>query len=139
MHGNCIDNELQDWFDFKIPQTRVSSDLIEKYLNKPTPVNINPAAMVVWTGVEPIIIHGKKGKVSLQLHVNTHSFTLEQLTEHEAIWLCKVLKSSMPGNTQLMKLCDWDNSYSQEVSQPFDLFLTSRNWNKLRKNGLLVV
>jgi hypothetical protein len=38
-----------------------------------------------------------------------------------------------------MKLADWENSYEQEVCQPFDLFLTSRNWNKLRKNGLLVV
>jgi hypothetical protein len=45
----------------------------------------------------------------------------------------------MTDNAQLMKLGDWESSYEQEVSQPFDLFLTSRNWNKLRKNGLLVV
>jgi hypothetical protein len=139
MHGNCIDNELQDWFDFKIPPTKVAPDLIEKYLNQPTPINLNAFAIVVWTGVEPIIVHEKKGKATLQMNINNHSFALEQLSEAEANWLCKVLKSSMTGSEKLMKLTDWENSYEQEVCQPFDLFLTSRNWNKLQKNGLLVV
>ena len=34
MHGICFDYELQDWFDFKIPQTKISPDYIISCLEK---------------------------------------------------------------------------------------------------------
>jgi hypothetical protein len=28
MHGICFDYELQEWFDFKIPKTKIPEDFI---------------------------------------------------------------------------------------------------------------
>jgi hypothetical protein len=30
MHGICFDYELQEWFEFKIPKTKISGDYLQR-------------------------------------------------------------------------------------------------------------
>ncbi len=39
MHGICFDYDLQDWFDFKIPKTKVPSNFIQNCLKKGTTIH----------------------------------------------------------------------------------------------------
>jgi hypothetical protein len=48
MHGICFDYELQEWFEFKIPKTKISGDYI--FLEVADDFNIKSAAncLVRW-------------------------------------------------------------------------------------------
>jgi copper(I)-binding protein len=54
MHGICFEYDLQDWFDFKIPNTKIPSDYIVSCLEKEVDFNIKPSAKIVWIGGKSI-------------------------------------------------------------------------------------
>ena len=54
MHGICIDYDLQEWFDFKIPNTTISPDHILSCLEEDTNFEIKPSAKIIWIGGLPI-------------------------------------------------------------------------------------
>lgn len=64
MHGICFDYELQDWFEFKIPKTKISPDFIFDALQEDDDFNIKPTAKIVWLGgshLQNILPNPKKG------------------------------------------------------------------------------
>jgi hypothetical protein len=53
MHGICFDYDLQDWFDFKIPKTKIPSDYIVSCLRKRSVVCCKTFGLkVIWIGGE---------------------------------------------------------------------------------------
>ena len=62
MHGICFDYELQDWFDFKIPKTKIGADFIFDALQEENNFNIKPTAKIVWLGGKPTVEHFTKSK-----------------------------------------------------------------------------
>jgi hypothetical protein len=52
MHGICFDYELQEWFEFKIPKTKIS-ETISSTLRED--FNIKSAAKIVWLGGKPSV------------------------------------------------------------------------------------
>ena len=62
MHGICFDYELQDWFDFKIPKTKIPQDFIHNALQEEVGFNIKPNAKIVWLGGMPTIEFFTKSK-----------------------------------------------------------------------------
>ena len=55
MHGICFDYDLQDWFDFKVPKTKIPPDYIISCLEKEQRFSFKPNTKVVWLGSNPII------------------------------------------------------------------------------------
>src|SRR5690606_4961850 len=55
MHGICFDYPLQDWFDFKIPNTKIQSDFIHNALQNESDFNTKPSAKIVWIGGNPAL------------------------------------------------------------------------------------
>jgi len=68
MHGICFDYELQEWFDFKIPKTKIHPDFISNALEEEedldcfVPRNDKPNAKIVWLGGKPLVEHFTKSK-----------------------------------------------------------------------------
>ncbi|MBX9807959.1 MAG: radical SAM protein, partial [Flavobacteriaceae bacterium] len=62
MHGICFDFELQEWFDFKIPKTKIHPDFIANALEEEEDFNIKPTAKVVWLGGKPFVEYFTKSK-----------------------------------------------------------------------------
>jgi hypothetical protein len=62
MHGICFDYELQDWFEFKIPKTKIHPDFIANALEEAEDFNIKPTAKIVWLGGKPLVEHFTKSK-----------------------------------------------------------------------------
>jgi hypothetical protein len=76
MHGICFDYALQDWFDFKIPNTKIQPDFIYNALQDSSDFNTKPSAKIVWIGGKPtheIFTKSKKG----------NSWEMMQLTFHD--------------------------------------------------------
>jgi len=144
MHGICFDYELQDWFDFKIPRTKIPADFIEKALNDGDQFNTKPTAKVVWIGGKPsteYFTKSKKGNTwemaSLTFHDKKETFTV-QTNKKEGEWLTAVLDKVSISNEKVYTFQEIKADFEQEMEN-FELFWYAKPINTLREYGLLVL
>ncbi|MCC9073620.1 radical SAM protein [Flavobacterium sp. F-65] len=144
MHGICFDYELQDWFDFKIPKTKIGSDFIYDALQESEDFNIKPTAKIVWLGGKPFtesFTKSKKGNswemLTLTFHDKKESFSI-QTNKNEGEWLVEILQKISVAKTKTYNFqeikADFETSF-----EDFELFWYSKPVNTLREFGLLVL
>lgn len=146
MHGICFDYELQDWFDFKIPKTKIHPDFIFNALEEQNDFNTKPNAKIVWLGGKPlaeIFTKSKKGRswemMSLTFHDKKESFTI-QTSKGEGEWLIDILSKISISNTKNYTFQEVKNDFENQASlEDFELFWYSKPINTLREFGLLVL
>lgn len=145
MHGICFDYPLQDWFDFKVPQTKVPHDYIYNVLQDDDSFNIKPTAKIVWTGGKPSVSHftkTKKGRTfemaSLTFHDKKESFEV-QVSQEQAAWLAGFLNEAVPGAAAVKTFMQAKQGYESSGMEDFELFWYSKPVNTLREYGLLVL
>lgn len=144
MHGICFDYELQDWFDFKIPKTKIKPDFIFGALKEEADFNIKPTAKIVWLGGKPAIEYFTKSKkgnswemMSLAFHDKKESFTI-QTNKPEGEWLVKMLQKISVSNTKTYSFQQVKADFETQL-EDFELFWYSKPINTLREFGLLVL
>jgi len=144
MHGICFDYELQDWFEFKIPRTKIPADFIEKALNEDQNFNTKPTAKVVWLGTSPeaeYFTKTKKGNswemATLTFHDKKETFTI-QTSKTEGEWLVSILNKIRVASGQTYSFQDVKSDFEKEMKN-FELFWYSKPINILREFGLLVL
>ena len=144
MHGICFDYELQDWFDFKIPKTKVPDDFIYNALEEKNDFNIKSTSKIVWLGGTPIVEHFTKSKkgnswemVTLVFQDKKESFSI-QTNKNEGEWLvemlCKIAVNSSKGYSFQEVKSDFESKL-----EDFELFWYSKPIYTLRNFGLLVL
>ena len=143
MHDIGFEFNLQDWFDFKIPKTKIPSYFIEQCLQKEELFTIRPNARIVWLGNAPdseTSIKSKKGKsiemAHLKFYMKSKNFTLK-LEKEKGLWFVGILNKLTPDKNPVtfaqLKVefeSQWEN---------FEIFWYSKPVNILRKNGLLAL
>ncbi|MBF4472893.1 B12-binding domain-containing radical SAM protein [Flavobacterium sp. HJJ] len=144
MHGICFDYELQDWFDFKIPKTKIGSDFIFDALQEEADFNIKPTAKIVWLGGKPsaeTFTKSKKGNswemLALTFHDKKQSFTI-QTSKAEGEWLAEMLQKLSVSNAKTYSFQEVKNDFEIQL-EDFELFWYSKPVNVLREFGLLVL
>jgi hypothetical protein len=144
MHGICFDYELQDWFDFKIPKTKIGADFIFDALQEETNFNIKPTAKIVWLGGKPSIVtftKSKKGNswemMALTFHDKKESFSV-QTNKTEGDWLVEMLQKLSVSNVKTYSFQEVKTDFEQQL-EDFELFWYSKPVNTLREFGLLVL
>ena len=144
MHNICFDYPLQDWFDFKIPKTKISSDYIANCLHKEADFNIKPSAKIVWIGGMPAAenyIKTKKGTswemTKLFFNGKTYSFEIS-LEKDKANWLVHALRAVAVGNDKKTTLAELKTDF-ETTFDDFELFFYSKPIATLRQFGLLVL
>jgi hypothetical protein len=97
MHGICFDYDLQEWFDFKIPKTKIPPDFIYNCLEKEENFTTKPNAKIIWLGGTPQVeffTKSKKGTswemMKLTFHNKTQTFDITVNAE-EGKWLVAIL------------------------------------------------
>lgn len=144
MHGICFDYELQDWFDFKIPRTKIPSDFIERAITEEDNFNTKPTAKIVWLGGEAFADYFTKSKkghswemTSLTFHNKKESFTI-QTNKKEGEWLISMLQKIAVSNEKVYTFSEVKNDFEKDMEN-FELFWYSKPVNTLRESGLLVL
>ena len=144
MHGICFDYDLQEWFDFKIPKTKIPANFIEHALNNDDNFNTKPTAKVVWIGGNPsaeYFTKSKKGNswemASLIFHDKKQSFTV-QTNKSEGEWLVSILDKIHLSNEKVYTFAEVKADFEIEMEN-FELFWYSKPVNTLREFGLLVL
>lgn len=145
MHGICFDYELQDWFEFKVPRTKIVHDYIYNVLQDDDSFNVKPTAKVVWTGGKPVVSYftkNKKGRsfetASLTFHDKKESFTV-QVDKEQGEWLASFLVKSAVSGKEVMTFAKAKQSYEDAGLDDFELLWYSKPVNTLRDYGLLVL
>ncbi|MBE9576265.1 B12-binding domain-containing radical SAM protein [Flavobacterium proteolyticum] len=143
MHGICFDYDLQDWFDFKIPKTKIPSDFIYNCLEKEQNFSVKPNAKIVWIGGTPqteIFTKSKKGNswemMKLTFHNKTQSYDIS-LNAEEGKWLVDTLDKISVFAENKMTFSQLKSDFEQQFDD-FELFWYSKPIQILRSTSLLV-
>ena len=148
MHGICFDYELQDWFDFKVPKTKITKDFIENALIK-SDIDYNhlvlkPNSKVVWVGGTPNVEHSTKSKkgntwviMTLTFHNKKESFVI-QIEKEKGEWLLKMLEKIGVLNPKVTNLKTLKEDFELDFKD-FELFWFSKPIDTLRNAGLLIL
>lgn len=141
MHGMCFDYDLQAWFDFKIPNTKIAPDFIENAIFETTDFSLKPATKIIWIGNLPIVDYFTKSKkghtwemAKLSFHFKTETIEIS-LEKNQANWLVKTIKSL---SNQSLLLKDIKIDFESQF-EDFELFWFSKQISLLRNSGLLVL
>ncbi|PTT16862.1 radical SAM protein, partial [Flavobacterium sp. HMWF030] len=144
MHGICFDYELQDWFDFKIPKTKIDPDFIFNALEEGDDFSTKPNAKVVWLGGKPSVeafTKSKKGNtwemMSFTFHDKKESFNI-QTNKNEGEWLVDILTKITISNAKNYTFQEVKTDFETNLDD-FELFWYSKPVNTLREFGLLVL
>ena len=141
MHGICFDYDLQDWFEFKIPKTKIQPNFIENAIFDTSDFSIKPTAKIIWIGNQPIVEHftkSKKGnswemtKLTFHFKSDTVEITLEK---DFANWLVNILPP-IAMKSGLLK--DIKQDFETHF-EDFELFWFSKPIKTLRESGLLIL
>ena len=145
MHGICFDYPLQDWFEFKIPKTKIPHDFIENAILEPDSFEVKSNAKIVWIGGKPLIEHitkSKKGKsweiTQFTFHDKKESFFV-QMNREEGTWFVNVLTDISVENAKIKSFQQIKSEYEEKGLENFELFWNSKPLKTLKSFGLLVL
>ena len=145
MHGICFDFPLQDWFDFKVPRTKIPGDYIYNAIHEDENSFAKPTAKVIWLGNKPVIstyTKSKKGNswemASLDFHTKKEAFAIS-VGKEQGIWLGAILEKIVVSNLKTFTYQEIKTDYENFGFEDFELFWYSKPINTLREQGLLVL
>ena len=144
MHGICFDYDLQDWFDFKIPKTKIPSDFIYNCLQKEQNFSTKSNAKIVWIGGKPqteIFTKSKKGNswemMKLTFHNKTQTYDISVNAE-EGKWLLDALEKISVYTENKITFSQLKSDFETHF-EDFELFWYSKPIQILRSTSLLTL
>ena len=144
MHGVGFDNPLQDWFDFKIPDTNVEWDFIQNSLEESNYFKTKSTAKIVWLGGFPQVSISKKSKkgktkeiLKMTFHDKLESFEIS-MEKQKGDWFLGVLKKLSVYDTTSLNFSALKSDFESKFDN-FELFWYSKPINILREYGLLAL
>ena len=144
MNGVGFDMPLSEWFDFKIPRTKISEHYIENSISSIVDTITKPNSKIVWLGGQPIAsnyVVSKKGKqvemIQLVFHSSTDQFEIS-LEKEQADWLMEMLQKLSIKETRGFTYSQIKQKFETNFSN-FEMFWYSNQLTELRANGLLAI
>ncbi|MBP1841039.1 B12-binding domain-containing radical SAM protein [Formosa algae] len=144
MHGIGFDLPLQDWFDFKVPDTTIDSECIYNALQIEPNFSVKPTAKIVWLGKTPFVeevYKTKKGTTYTSLKMTFYDKTAAfQITTplEEGEWLLQTLEKLSPRSASIKSFNMLKKDFESQFEN-FELFWFSKPINTLKEHGLLVL
>jgi len=144
MHGIGFELPLQEWFDFKIPNTTINDDFIVASLENEEYNITKPSAPIIWLGGEPIVSEYSKSKkgntwqmLRLSFFDKVENFEIT-LAQDKGEWLLNKLKELAKNENGLVTFSQLKKDFESQFSD-FELFWYSKPIHILRERGLLVL
>jgi hypothetical protein len=142
MHGVCLQDNLQKWFEIKVPTTSIAKNYIQEVLDLHV-ANHLPSAKIIFIGNMPSVTfftQSKKGLTrelaTLVFETNTKSIAIN-LPQLQGQWLVDIIKQLHEGVPFTMNALM--QHYAAAGLQDFDLFWYNKPMHKIAQVGLLVL
>ncbi len=145
MYGICFEYPLQDWFDFKVPRTKVAANYIEAALQEGELELLKPTAKIIWLGIAPSVSYFTKTKKGQSWDMATLSFhtkkeTLEiKLDKAQGDWLAGILPEISPASGKLWTFQEVQGHYEAAGLDGFEAFWYGKGMTQLKEKELLAV
>lgn len=143
MHGINFEMPLQEWFDFKIPRTKIHPDYIHDCLLDDGQFNLKLNSKVVFLTKNVIAENRIKNKKKysgpytlLTFHLKTNIVKVE-LEEDKAKWLMEILDENAIQNQKKPTIQQLKNKF-EENFEDFELFWFSKPMQQLKENGVIL-
>jgi hypothetical protein len=148
MHGICFEYPLQEWFDFKIPRTKVPKNYIENALledddGSASRFMLKPSSKLVWLGKKPLVSYSsttKKGQTfqtaNLTFHDKKETFSIK-INQAQGDWLVEMLDKISTKKLKTYTFQEIKTDYEAAGFEDFELFFYNKPVNVLRDYGLL--
>ena len=144
MHGIGFEVPVEDWFDFKVPNTTIDPDFINNSLATETILSTKPNAKVVWLGATPLVSEftkTKKGQTRhlLQLAFHTKTDCIELVLEKETgEWFLNTLEILIPTSEKQTTYKQLKTDFETHF-EDFEIFWHSKSLQTIKQLGLLVL
>ncbi len=145
MYGIGFDMPLSNWFDFKVPRTKIARDYIENALADDVNPSLKPTAKIVWLGKMPTVqyfVKTKKGKQTdmamLSFQGKKDTFTLK-ISKTHSDWVLDILPKISTSNATILTFQDLKTDYEAAGLDDFELFWYNKPINALCDYGLLAL
>jgi len=145
MHGICFDFLLQDWFDFKVPRTKVPPDFIKNAIDAKDFEIPSPSAKVYWLGGAVFARYFSKKKKNQTFEMAELTFfnkkenLVIQLKQDEGKWLFEQIPVLSVSSNKQTTYTEIEKSFEDQTGSDFMLFWNSPAMKELRENGLLIL
>ena len=143
MHGINFEMPLQDWFDFKIPNTNIHPDYIHDCLLVEDDFKFKGNSKIIFLAKNPVVenfVKSKKGNSwnvsQLSFHLNTNIVKIE-LDQEKAQWLLNIIQENPIEKPQKTTLLQLKNNF-EESFDDFELFWFSKPMQQLKENGIIL-
>lgn len=143
MHGINFEMPLQDWFDFKIPNTNIHPDYIHDCLLVEDDFKFKGNSKIIFLAKNPVVenfVKSKKGNSwnvsQLTFHLNTNIVKIE-LDQEKAQWLLNIIQENPIEKPQKTTLLQLKNNF-EESFDDFELFWFSKPMQQLKENGIIL-
>ena len=141
MQGIGFDLPLQEWFEFKVPRTKVPKNYIEIAISEEEDFITRPSSKVVWLGKKPLIVYSNSKKsdtATLNFHSKREEFSIKT-NKNQGDWLVEILDLISPKNKKIYTFQEVQNHYENAGLQDFELFWYNKPVNSLGEYGLLIL
>jgi hypothetical protein len=141
MQGIGFDLPLQEWFEFKVPKTKVPKNYIEIAVSEEDEFVLRQSSKVVWLGKKPLVAYSssKKGEIAtLSFHNKREEFSIKT-SKIQGDWLAEILGLISPKNKKIYTFQEVQNHYENAGLKDFELFWYNKPVNGLGEYGLLVL
>lgn len=136
MHGTCFDFPLQEWFDFRIPETTIDNEYIINCLETEEYFEIKPNHKIIWLGGNHFNSSQKGKKIIIIFYTNTDNFEIS-IEKEKGEWLIGILKR-LSNSEVFLTYSQLKTNFKQNFDD-FELFWYSKPIDILRDNGVLLV
>ncbi|MEJ6696544.1 MAG: radical SAM protein [Saprospiraceae bacterium] len=144
MHGICFEYDLQEWFDFEIPQTSIAPDYIINCIESEPFPQVKSSSKIVWLGNMPTIeIYQGESKglqveyMQMTFHDKRSSHEISMVSD-KGQWLIDNLEDLKIDEGSIMTYGQLKSSYEESLDD-FTLFWFGDSMTAMREIGLLVL
>ncbi|MEZ4979847.1 MAG: radical SAM protein [Chitinophagales bacterium] len=140
MHGLGLEENLQTWFQFKVPKPSISKNFILHCLSNKEE-KYKHVQHIYWIGKEPLVSkqkNGKKEELTFEFFTKKNSFEL-RFDVDTGVWLEAALNKINLASKSNMNFDEFKQDYAVNVKSSFDKFWSSKQVQTLRSNGLLLL
>ena len=144
MHGIGFEIPVNEWFDFKVPKTKIRPDFIENSINSDPFPTSKPSSKPIWLGGTPLTSNysiSKKGKAveMTQWIIHLKDDCIEiNLEEAKAEWFMMQLEILSIFNQEQRTISQLKTDFEAKFDD-FELFWYSKPIMTLKEAGLLIM
>lgn len=143
MHGINFEIPLQDWFDFKIPETTIHPDYIHDSLLEEDQFSFKGNSKIIFLAKNVIAENYVKTKkqnswayTRITFHLRTNIVKVE-LEQEKAGWLIKIISENTFENPKRIMLQQLKLNFEEKFDD-FELFWFSKPIQQLKDNGIIL-